>query len=176
MEIRNVNSVNFEAMHVNTSKMSRKQRRLSNSLTRALDYTNEYQQASLNNIDVYLLPIKNAAKNSIKIRFIDINSDKFIKNSKREIVETKINEHENVYSKVDEIRQQLADILSGKYPLPKYSVAAIVNSKTDVAKMNPQRYKDMFEKSEEDEKRIGVEEARTLIKDIDNKFNKDSEF
>ena len=119
-----INSLNFTAMHVNVSKMTREQRILANNIARILDYSNEYQLARTNNIDVYILPVKNAV-NSVKIRLIDTLSDNYIR-IKNNIVETKSKNTNNLYGKVDEIKAQISDVLSGKIRRPKIDETRIV--------------------------------------------------
>ncbi|MBD5402133.1 hypothetical protein HDR58_04965 [bacterium] len=125
--------------------MNQTQRRISESIARAISYSDEYLNAGKRGIDVYILPGKKAS--SVNIRFMDTTSDFFIKgkNSRAYLQEEAIRTSDTT---IENILTKLKNILDGSIPKPQYKEDKVLNRQTDLAKMRPEVYDKIFQESE----------------------------
>ena len=163
MQINSTNSQTFTGIHVQASKMNKVQRALSDKVAGILEYSDDYQKSIDNGVDLYFLPGK--SQNSIFIRFIDIFSDNYYREtSPKKILQTVSSKFDNPFAVADDVITKLQQLFNGKFKTPEFNLKKIINSETDVAKLRPEKYDEIFAEAEDLEKVMGQEEATTLLK------------
>jgi len=174
MQIRNNTPQSFTAIHVNTSKMNKTQTALSNRVADILSYSDEYQHAAKNDIDVYFFPGNN--EKSVIVRFLDPFSDNFYKNNKVQHVQTTIESGKSKFQAADNIRAKLTKILEGKVKAPLADSEKILAGETDLANIRPEIYKQLDDIVKEADPGIYKEDLADDIVDVKRHFNRDSNF
>lgn len=141
MNITNNISPAFKGFYVHDENMSKTQKGISNAIIDAISYSDEYQKANENNIDVYITP--NKTKNSVNVRYMDKDNGYYFRNSNdnRRIVQTTVPTG-SVLSLADKITSQLGDILSGKFGFRGHDNKMFENTNSDLAKIRPELYED----------------------------------
>ncbi len=142
MNISNNISPAFKGFYVHDENMTRTQKSISNSVINAISYSDEYQAADENNIDIYITP---ASKNSnaVSVRYMDKENGYYFRSNKTngKLVQTTVPSGAAL-SLADKITSQLRDILSGKFGFRGFDDKMFENTNSDLAKVRPELYED----------------------------------
>ena len=148
MQVSKIQSPSFQAIHVQSSKMTNIQKRLAANLTDTISYTDSYVNADALGIDICIFPqLKNAR--SITAKFLDTNSGNFVKNAKRQHVKfsptaNDLVDYENSSTAVhqkgldniaDKFLEKLDQIVCGKYKFDKFDPIKFNEGNTDMHKL-----------------------------------------
>ena len=164
MEIRNIHSPSFSAIYIKASAMNNTQTRISNGISRAIEYTDVFNSL-MDKVDLYMLPGK--TKDSIVIKFMDVVSDMFYKHGRSNVQKTVYERHtDNYFNVSDEICKTLEDIANGKIKAPESTDEMILGLKTDLAKINESAYDEMLMNIAEDSQVLSKEEASDIALSI----------
>lgn len=137
MQIQNnYNSLNFTSIHFHSSKMNRAQQSLSNKVADIISYSDEYQHAANNDIDVYFLPGK--SEKSVFVRFLDRFSENFFKKNDKQYVQSTIHTDKNKFTSADNILDKLKMVLSGEAKVEESDIFKIENRETDLGRLEQQ--------------------------------------
>jgi len=183
MFITNNFSPSFQKVHIQSSEMNDVQRNFVYNLLDDLQYSDEYQKADEENIDLYFLP-NEKVQDGVVVKFADNYSDNFYKSCGHDLScrqSASKRATNGLFKFADSIKEKLNEIFLGKYDRPEFDPEKIVNATTDVAKVNPERYEDIIEDVEMYEN-FGV--SRLSAEDIGAdtfifekiKHNRDEEF
>lgn len=137
MQVSNNTPLAFGSIHVNTSRMNKVQRDISNRIAGYLEYAPEYLAAHEKGYDVYFLPGHNPS--AVKVRYIDRNSDCFIKGLNNKILTTSVYNGSRI-TNGEKIASTLQAINDGLCKLAEFDARKIFNKETDVAKLRPESY------------------------------------
>ncbi len=138
MQVQNNSSQSFNGIRIQTYKMNRVQKAISNSISDALDYLPVYDRACDEALDIYMLPARNNSK-AVTVRIMDQHSDTFVRDNDRKIMSTEAYSG-RVFEAVDNIRLQLLKIFKGDVQRPRHDVDKIIERKTDLARLRPELY------------------------------------
>ena len=179
MNINLNNSPSFTSTHVFDSKMTQAARKLSTRIIDDLVYSNEYEKAHLNELDVYFLPHKKA--NKVNVVLLDKYSDNFVKQSGNKRLAVTADESDNKFDIVDKIKNNIMAVLSGKVKRPEQNIEKIAEGKTDMQRLRPELQDDIAEFTEKyldmgyDKKSAKQAAANDYI-NLNIRFNEDYDF
>lgn len=166
-----IQSQSFTGSHFNRKLMNYTQSNLSNHISDALSYCENYIRADKEALGVCFFP-KNSAE--VKIRILDSVSDSFIKNKNGEMVEIDV-KSSTCGKAIDKILKELKKTMDGFYKREPYDEIKVRKNKTDLAKVFP----DVYGTPDELRKYGGVvddETLRLIIKSENDTLNTEFEF
>ena len=146
MQVLKVQSPTFNGIHAQTSKMTRAQRELTARLTDAISYSDAYAKAKNSGVDICIFP--KGVKN-IKAKFLDTNSESFVKqkNNKDVLFSTSIPEkgdspylsiatiNNKLYECADKLINKLDDVLSSRFKFEEPNYEKINARDTDMYRL-----------------------------------------
>lgn len=146
MQISKIQSPTFNGIHAQTSKMTTAQRELTAKLTDAISYSDVYAKAKNLGIDICIFP---KGLRNIKAKFLDTNSENYIKNKNNNAVTFSSSlderrtaltssiaaERKNLYKTADNFLSKLEDVLSGKFKFEEADPEKIHAGNTDMSRL-----------------------------------------
>lgn len=172
----------FGKTHINSSKMNDRQKILTGRIIAATEYTDEFQKADKNNIDIYFMP---NGKKSVNVVCVDNDSQQIFQERKQKrIINAFSTDMPDAKFKqgIESFIDTLKLITSGEIGRPHIWDQLIAEKKTDVAKMRPKLYdgidKDVkfYTKFFGADKNIAMEEAAYDFTHFYKSTNKNDEF
>ena len=179
MQISNINSPSFGSIQVGLSKMTQNQKRISDRLFNSLKYNDKYAKFTDNDLDIYMLPLKGRG---IEVRFMDPFSGEFVRENNK-LVKTNLYGlvNESVEAVTDKIVELYEKIVNGVIKRPEPNIQKVINGKTEMCRINPDKIED-FTESIKEYKRLGYtqEEANNKAYDVYTSLyhveNRDADF
>ena len=139
MNINKVDSQSFGAIHIQSSKMNRWQKLVSDKMYRIIKYSDKYAEMTKGavDVDIYMLPVN---KDDVELRLVDTLSENFIK-SRRGNIYRFIADGYYAYEHVaDKVLKAYEKVLNGVIKRPKKSVSEFVSGNTDVCRIYPKQH------------------------------------
>ena len=118
MQVNNIQSPSFQAIHVQGSKMSKIQRNVAEKLVDSISYSDAYMKAYNELIDVCFVSSKDKV---VDVMFLDRESNKFIRNGRDEILRVTSKTGQKLSDISTRIQNKLEEIVNGKYVREKFN-------------------------------------------------------
>ncbi len=157
----NPNSQAFTGIQVQTSKMNKVQKALSDRISDIISYSDEYVKASEAGVDVYFIPGR--VEDRVKVLFMDTDSDMFYRKDNEKRVFTILNADKENFKQADNVLEKLKQIVAGVFKEPEYDAEKILKGETDLFELRPELYEDLITEIDELAPGIGRSSAEDLV-------------